>query len=324
MNRPIIQSDVTSIVYYNRTLASTEAAPFTLATLIHNYASQGTFGAGSSVTNQYGFIAESTLVGATNNYGFKGNLPIGTSTVNWNTYMGGTAPNYFNGNVLIGTTVPLGNAKETIQSDDIILAFRNTTNGTTAAPISRKISWFTTAPTVCASIDVPDSRSNVNGVPMIFSTKDNANVLTERMRIANGGNVGIGSANPDSKLTVKGKIHAEEVKVDLAVPADYVFEKFYLGESSLKPDYILPTLSEVEKFTQTNYHLPNVPSAKDIKENGLQLGEMSNVLLQKIEELTLYAIEQQKTIERLQKENESFKKLEARLTKLEIELEAKK
>jgi hypothetical protein len=144
-------------------------------------------------------------------------------------------------------------------------------------------------------------------------------------------NVGIGTINPDSKLTVKGKIHAEEVKIDLAVPADYVFEKYYLGKSSLKPDYTLLTLSEVEKFTAANHHLPNVPSAKEIKENGLLLGEMSNVLLQKIEELTLYSIDQQKTIkkqataiEKLEKENESFKKLEERLIRLEKELETKK
>jgi hypothetical protein len=114
---------------------------------------------------------------------------------------------------------------------------------------------------------------------------------SEAMRVNYDKNVGIGTTSPDSKLTVKGKIHAEEVKVDLAVPADYVFEKYYLGESSLKPDYILLTLSEVEKFIEVNHHLPNVPSAKEIKEKGLQLGGMSNLLLQKVEELTLYIIE---------------------------------
>jgi hypothetical protein len=154
---------------------------------------------------------------------------------------------------------------------------------------------------------------------------------SEAMRVNYDKNVGIGTTKPDSKLTVKGKIHAEEVKVDLAVLADYVFEKYYLGQSSLKPDYTLLTLSEVEKFTQANHHLPNVPSAKEIKENGLLLGEMSNVLLQKIEELTLYSIEQKKTIdkqasaiERLEKENDSFKKLEERLNRLEKELATKK
>jgi hypothetical protein len=122
----------------------------------------------------------------------------------------------------------------------------------------------------------------------------------ERMRITTSGNIGIGSINPDEKLTVKGKIHAEEVRVDLQVPADYVFQKYYTGKSDLKSDYVMPTLVEIEKFTKENNHLPNVPSAQEIREKGLQLGEMSNVLLQKIEELTLYIIEQNKRIEVLE------------------------
>jgi hypothetical protein len=116
------------------------------------------------------------------------------------------------------------------------------------------------------------------------------------------GYTGIGTTSPDEKLTVKGKIHAEEVRVDLNVPADYVFEKYYTGNSELKADYTMPTLAEVEKYTRENNHLPNIPSAKEIKEKGLQVGEMSNLLLQKIEELTLYTIEQQKRIEALEKQ----------------------
>lgn len=121
-----------------------------------------------------------------------------------------------------------------------------------------------------------------------------------RMVVARNGNVGIGSLNPDSKLTVKGKVHAEEVLVDLAVPADYVFEKYYNGTSSLKANYTMPTLEEVASFTKKNKHLPEIPSAKNIKENGLQVGEMTNLLLQKIEELTLYTIEQEQRIKKLE------------------------
>lgn len=114
----------------------------------------------------------------------------------------------------------------------------------------------------------------------------------------NSKNVGIGTISPDEKLTVKGKIHAEEVRVDLSVPADYVFEKYYTGKSELKADYVMPTLEEVETFTKANNHLPNIPSAKEIQEEGLHLKEMTNLLLQKIEELTLYTIEQQKQLEK--------------------------
>lgn len=120
------------------------------------------------------------------------------------------------------------------------------------------------------------------------------------MVVKRNGNVGIGSANPDSKLTVKGKIHAEEVLVDLAVPADYVFEKYYKGISTLKADYTMPTLEEVAAFTKKNKHLPAIPSAKDIQEKGLKVGEMTNLLLQKIEELTLYTIEQEQRIKTLE------------------------
>ena len=118
--------------------------------------------------------------------------------------------------------------------------------------------------------------------------------------VKTNGNVGVGTTKPDSKLTVKGKIHCEEVLVDLEVPADYVFEKYYTGGSNLKEDYKMPTLEEVEKFTKENHHLPNVPSAKKIQEEGLKLKEMTNLLLQKIEELTLYTIEQEKRIKALE------------------------
>jgi hypothetical protein len=123
---------------------------------------------------------------------------------------------------------------------------------------------------------------------------------SDKMLMSENGNVGIGSTNPDEKLTVKGKIHAEEIRVDLSVPADYVFEKYYTGASTLKADYVMPSLAEVEKYTKENKHLPNVPSAQEIKDKGLQIGEMSNILLQKVEELTLYIIEQNKKIEALE------------------------
>jgi uncharacterized protein YbaP (TraB family) len=98
----IIQSDVTANAFLIRTLATTVASAFTLTDLRHYYASQGTLGAGSTVTNQYGYYAESTIVGATNNYGFYGNIASGTNR--WNIYMNGTANNYMAGSLGIGST----------------------------------------------------------------------------------------------------------------------------------------------------------------------------------------------------------------------------
>jgi hypothetical protein len=122
--------------------------------------------------------------------------------------------------------------------------------------------------------------------------------LDGAMVIRQSGNVGIGTTTPDQKLTVKGKIHAEEVIVDLNVPvADYVFAK----------DYALMPLHKVEQYVQQNSHLPDIPSASEIKEQGLSMGEMQNKLLKKIEELTLYAIEQNKKMESQQQEIQELK-----------------
>ena len=135
-----------------------------------------------------------------------------------------------------------------------------------------------------------------------------------------GGNVGIGTSEPDERLHVNGKvviggqnlirpdgyklyveegILTEKVKVELVTNwADFVFDK----------NYKLPSIYEVEKFIKENKHLPDIPSAKEVKENGIDLGEMDAKLLQKIEELTLYIIEQQKQLEELRSQVEKLNK----------------
>lgn len=132
---------------------------------------------------------------------------------------------------------------------------------------------------------------------------------SSKMSIMKDGTVGIGTNNTQGyKLGVKGKIAAEEVKVALYNGwPDYVF----------KEDYNLPTLQEVEQHISENGHLENIPSAAEVAENGIQLGEMNKKLLEKIEQLTLYMIEQNKKTDFLLKEVETLKKknatLEARL-----------
>ena len=93
----VVQSDVTAAAYGYRSSISTAAASFTLTSLQHYRAAQGTIGAGSTVTNQYGFFADSTLTGATNNYGFYGNVAAATGAYNF--YSAGTAPNYSAGGI---------------------------------------------------------------------------------------------------------------------------------------------------------------------------------------------------------------------------------
>ncbi len=95
------------------------------------------------------------------------------------------------------------------------------------------------------------------------------------------------------QLFVKGGILTDEVRVALSTAtgwADYVFAK----------DYNLKPLSEVEAFINTNGHLPNVPSAAEVKQDGIALGDMSRIQQEKIEELTLYIIAQNKRIEALE------------------------
>lgn len=97
-----VQSDVTSLHLGFWSSIGTQATAFTLPALSHFRATQSTFGAGSAVTNQYGFEVASSLTGATNNFGFRGAIAAGTNR--WNLYMDGTANNHLAGSLVIGTT----------------------------------------------------------------------------------------------------------------------------------------------------------------------------------------------------------------------------
>ena len=134
---------------------------------------------------------------------------------------------------------------------------------------------------------------------------------TKMMTMTANGNLGIGTTNPNGwKLAVNGKIRAKEIKVETNW-ADYVFDK----------EYNLPTLLEVENHIKEKGHLQNIPSAKEVEKNGIELGEMNKKLLEKIEELTLYTIAQEKKLQHqqtnIQKLETKNQELEVRLTKLE-------
>nr|WP_199157670.1 hypothetical protein [Pedobacter sp. ASV2] len=135
--------------------------------------------------------------------------------------------------------------------------------------------------------------SSITGGEISFNTDTNL----ERVRIDVAGNVGIGTATPREKLSVNGnisvngKIGAKEVKVEGKDWPDYVFAK----------NYVLPTLAETEKYINKKGHLPGMPSAMEVESNGLAMSEMFKLQQQKIEELTLYIIQQQKDIDKLKK-----------------------
>ncbi len=136
-------------------------------------------------------------------------------------------------------------------------------------------------------------------IRFLTSSSDNGyNASNIRMSILPNGYVGIGTTDPKSKLAVNGQIRATEVKVlaDISVP-DYVFES----------DYELRTLQETKEYITENKHLPEIPSAAEIGENGIDLGNMNMMLLKKIEELTLYQIELMEEMEKMKMELKALK-----------------
>ncbi|WP_420552376.1 hypothetical protein [Tenacibaculum aiptasiae] len=137
--------------------------------------------------------------------------------------------------------------------------------------------------------------------------------FTHVLHLGTNGKVGIGTTDTKGfKLGVNGKIAATEVKVaTYANWADFVFEK----------EYELPTLKEVENHIKEKGHLKDIPSEAEVKKNGFYLGEMDSKLLQKIEELTLYTIQQEKELKNQKEEIAQLKKQNKELLRLAKEIE---
>ena len=125
--------------------------------------------------------------------------------------------------------------------------------------------------------------------------------------VLKNGKTGIGTTTPTEKLSVNGSIRSKEVKVEAAPWPDYVFAT----------EYALPTLSETESYIQKNHRLPNMPSAEEVAENGIALGEMNRLLVEKVEELTLYMIERENEYKELlqlvRNQNEKINVLESKI-----------
>jgi hypothetical protein len=153
------------------------------------------------------------------------------------------------------------------------------------------------------------SYNNTAYTPLVFQTASfqvvtGTTTLTERLRVTETGNVGIGIASPAEKLSVNGNVQAKKVIVTQSGWADYVFDSAYS----------LQSLAEVENYVKANKRLPGMPAETEIAQHGLDVGEMMKRQQEKIEELTLYLIDMRKQNEALMKKNMEYEK---RLQKLE-------
>lgn len=118
---------------------------------------------------------------------------------------------------------------------------------------------------------------------------------TDRLFIDASGNVSIGTetAAPGYMLRIGGKMVCEELKVQLQASwPDYVFSE----------NHKLRGLIELDEFTQKNKHLPNIPSAPEVRMNGIEVGDMQRRMMEKTEELTLYVISLKKEIDHSKKQ----------------------
>jgi len=193
----IIAATSTSGAAYNGTLSRIVNSVFTLPSLYHYRAAQGeVYGANPTITNQYGYTVTDNMTGATNNFGFYGEIPSGTGR--WNAYMKGTAQNYFNGETLIGTTTDAGAyalqvAGSIYNTTGAVLAATsgNVTIGATTSP---SFSWSGTGQmniesNIYASSGIM-SHSNTSGNYSFWNIGKSRGTLTSPSAVASGETIG--------------------------------------------------------------------------------------------------------------------------------------
>jgi hypothetical protein len=208
----------------------------------------------------------------------------------------GTNPVWTNSNVGIGTSTPTSQLQ--ISGNGAVAEQISTTgSGLTWLSFSNQYGWSYAGLLGTADYFLVNTNSTGN-----LNLGTNSAV---KVTIAPTGNVGIGTANPQYLLSVKGTVGAEEFIVTNTGWSDYVFQ----------PGYRLRPLSEVNAFIQANHHLPDIPSEAEVKEKGVSVGDMQAKLLAKVEELTLHMIQADERNSRLEQQNQELRDRLARLEK---------
>lgn len=216
-----------------------------------------------------------------------------------NFYVRADGQAYFAGAIGIGTSVPQFKMHLKFDNDFIGVQRTNTTKyaGT----------YYLTGPDNAIIYNFFTGLRENSSAYHIYNAQTASDAITVKLE---NNFVGIGSSNPDAQLTVNGTVHSKSVVIDMNVFADYVFN----------PQYALPSLSSVSAYIKKYRHLPEIPSEKEVIEKGVDVGEMNRLLVKKVEELTLYLIEQKSEADKQRKINADqeyrIKALKAKLEQL--------
>jgi hypothetical protein len=226
---------------------------------------------------------------------------------------------FFANNTLIGQdiTSPYSFTWNNVQAGDYTIVAR--AQDALGQYANHNISIHVTVPTSASSWALSGNGSisanhflgTTDNNPLIFKTAG-----IESFRITPTGQVSIGTTDPKTyKLAVNGDAIFTRLKVKLNSQwPDFVFHK----------NYKLPSLSELEAYINQKHHLPGIPPAEKMqKQEGIDVGDNQALLLQKIEELTLYIIEQHKRIETLEEQNKRLSKIQSDLELIKKSLKTK-
>ncbi|MFS4471648.1 hypothetical protein [Chryseobacterium sp. T20] len=225
---------------------------------------------------------------------------------------------YVNGKVGIGTTYPEANlhvAQENTNSQNLVIG-KFSSSGSTGGSAMVSIKYHSTA-----NLEL---NSTYTGIGFRYGSYGDFNIENEisspdfgAINLITNKKVQM-AIMPNGNASLQGKLEAKELKVTLTPTADFVFDE----------KYDLPKLEEVEKHIKEKKHLPEIASAKVMEKEGVNVGEFQIKLLQKIEELTLYSIDQNKQIKQqaeqlkhLKDENEVLKAQSAKIEKLEQQVQ---